>query len=65
MSGALSHARDDTGANEKIAPERPSFDVRARAIETVVLVASVIVLRLLGVLLLVASSYELGSIDGR
>ena len=63
MSGALSDAHDDPGTDEEVAPDRPTFDLRARAIETVVLVASVIVLRLVGVLLLVASSYELGSID--
>lgn len=63
MSGALSDAHDDPGTDEEVAPDRLTFDLRARAIETVVLVASVIVLRLVGVLLLVASSYELGSID--
>ena len=63
MSGALSDAHDDAGADELVAPDRPTFDLRARVIETVVLVASVVVLRLLGVLLLVASSYGLGSID--
>ena len=63
MSGALPHAGDDTGASATVAPDRPRFDVRARAIETVVLVASVVVLRLLGVLILVISSYGLGSTD--
>lgn len=62
MSGALPEA-DDSGASVADADERPTFDVRARAVETLVLVASVVVLRLLGVLLLVASSYGLGSID--
>lgn len=63
MSGALPEADDDTGASGPVAPDRPKFDLRARAVETVVLVASVVVLRVLGVLLLVVSSYELGSID--
>ena len=63
MSGALPQADDDTGTSEPAAPDRPIFDVRARAIETVVLVASVVVLRLLGVLLLVVSSYGLGTFD--
>ena len=61
MSGALPEA-DDSGAGAP-ADERPTFDVRARAVETLVLVASVVVLRLVGVLLLVASSYGLGSFD--
>ena len=61
MSGALPEA-DDSGAGAP-ADERPTFDVRARAVETLVLVASVVVLRLVGVLLLVASSYGLGSLD--
>ena len=63
MNGALPHAGDDNGASGPVAPDRPMFDLRARAIETVVLVASVVVLRVLGVLLLVISSYEIGSID--
>ncbi|MFF2371236.1 hypothetical protein [Agromyces sp. NPDC058110] len=62
MSGALSDA-DDTGTNEPVEYERPQFDLRTRAIETVVLVASVVVLRALGVVLLVASSQIEGSID--
>jgi len=63
MSGALPQADGDTGASAAVAPDRPPFDVRARAIETVVLVASVVVLRVLGVLLLVVSSYGLGTFD--
>ncbi|WP_157425788.1 hypothetical protein [Agromyces salentinus] len=69
MSGAPtdahdSHdAHDDPGASAEVAPRRPTFDVRARVVETVVLVASVLVLRLLGLLLLVSSSYGLGSFD--
>ncbi|GAA1752078.1 hypothetical protein [Agromyces humatus] len=62
MSGAPPQADDDTGAGPAVAPDRPAFDLRARVIETVVLVASVVVLRLLGVLLLVVSSSGLGSI---
>ena len=63
MSGALPEAHDDTDASGPVAPDRPTFDLRARVVETVVLVASVVVLRMLGVLLLVVSSYGLGSID--
>lgn len=63
MSGALSEADGGTGASGPVAPDRPMFDVRARVAETVVLVASVVVLRVLGVLLLVVSSYGLGTID--
>lgn len=63
MSGSIPAADDDTGASPSVATDRPAFDLRARAIETVVLVASVVVLRVLGVLLLVVSSFELGSID--
>ncbi|MCD2443049.1 hypothetical protein LQ757_12270 [Agromyces sp. SYSU K20354] len=62
MSGALSEADGDTGASGPVAPDR-AFDLRARVVETVVLVTSVVVLRLLGVLLLVVSSYGLGSTD--
>ncbi|MEF3402237.1 hypothetical protein [Agromyces sp. CCNWLW203] len=61
MSGALPEADDDTGATGAVAPDRPAFELRARIIETVVLVASVIVLRLLGVLLLVVSSEGTGA----
>ena len=63
MSGALPAADDDTGASAPVAPDRPAFDLRARVVETVVLVASVVALRVLGVLMLVISSYGLGSID--
>ncbi|KQZ10734.1 hypothetical protein ESP57_06505 [Agromyces fucosus] len=56
MSGALPEADDDTGVSDAVAPDRPTFELRARIVETVVLVASVIVLRVLGVLLLVVSS---------
>ena len=63
MSGALRHAGNDTGASGSVAPDLPMFDLRARAIETVVVVASVVVLRVLGVLLPVISSYGLGSTD--
>ncbi|MFE5672108.1 hypothetical protein ACFQ58_10945 [Agromyces sp. NPDC056523] len=62
MSGALSDAHD-AGVHAPVAPDRATFDLRVRAKETLVLVASVVVLRLVGVLLLVASSYELGSFD--
>lgn len=67
MSGDLPEAHGDDGAGDGAgapdASRHARFDVRARAIETAVLVASVVALRLLGVLLLVASSYGLGSID--
>lgn len=63
MTEGRSEADSDSGASAAIAPDRPGFDVRARGLETVVLVASVIVLRLLGVLLLAVSSYGLGSFD--
>ena len=63
MNGALPHAGDDTGASGPVATDRQVFDLRARAVETVVLAASVVVLRVLGVLLLVISSYGLGSTD--
>lgn len=68
MSEALPHAHPDPDPgdlHDSAATEtgRPRFDVRARAVETVVLAASVVVLRLVGVLLLVASSYGLGSFD--
>ena len=63
MSRDLPQGDDDTGAGASVASDRPTFDSRARAVETGVLVASVIGLRLLGVLLLVASSYGLGSAD--
>lgn len=63
MNGALPHAGDETGASGPVVTDRPRFDLRARALETVVLVASVVVLRVLGVLILVISSYEFGSID--
>jgi hypothetical protein len=56
MSSALPEADDDTGDSEPVAAEQPTFALRARVVETVVLVASVIVLRILGVLLLVVSS---------
>lgn len=45
------------------AAERAPFDRRARAIETLVLVASVVALRAVGVGLIVASSYGFGSVD--
>ncbi|WP_136706208.1 hypothetical protein [Agromyces sp. H66] len=66
MSEALSdaHHEPDPGApSDSGATDHPAFDARARAVETLVLVASVAVLRLVGVLLLVASSYGLGSFD--
>ncbi len=63
MTGDRSEADSDSGASAAVAPDRPSFDLRARAIETVVLVASVVVLRVLGVLILVISSYGFGSVD--
>ena len=65
MSGALPDAEDTGGmaAAEANHPAQPASDVRVRAIETVVLVASVIVLRLLGVALLVVSTFRLGSPD--
>jgi len=63
MSGTRSDARDDPGESAEADNDRPTFDLRARAVETVVLVASVIVLRLSGLLLMVASSYGLGSFD--
>ncbi|WP_448003355.1 DUF6234 family protein [Agromyces bauzanensis] len=66
MSEALSDAHPDpdpSGLQDSGTTDRPMFDVRARAVETLVLVASVVVLRLVGVLLLVISSYGLGSFD--
>ncbi|MGI9822818.1 hypothetical protein [Agromyces sp. Marseille-Q5079] len=63
MSGALSDAHDDTGASTGAATDRPTFELRARVVETVVLVASVVVLRMLGVLLMVASSNTPGSLE--
>ncbi|MGH3705822.1 MAG: hypothetical protein ACRDT9_14405 [Agromyces sp.] len=65
MSGALPEADDATGAGADVpvTPDRPAFDLRARVIETVVLVASVVVLRLLGVLLLVVSSNGLDATE--
>lgn len=63
MSSALPEADDDTGDSEPVAAEQPTFDLRARVVETVVVVASVIVLRLLGVLLLVVSADGLGATD--
>src|SRR5688572_21676431 len=63
MTEDRSEAVSDTAAGAAVAPDRTRFDVRARVIETVVLVASVVVLRLLGVLLLVVPSYGFGSID--
>lgn len=63
MSGTPYDSDAERGAGAPVAPDRPTFDMRARAVETGVLVASVVVLRLVGVLLLVASSYGLGSID--
>lgn len=63
MTEARSEADNDAGADAPVTRDRPTFDVRARAVETIVLVASVVVLRLLGVLLLVVSSYGFGSID--
>ncbi|MET4157113.1 hypothetical protein [Agromyces sp. PvR057] len=63
MSGTRSDAHDDPGATAEADNDRPTFDLRARGVETVVLVASVVVLRLLGVLLMVASSSGLDSFD--
>lgn len=63
MTEARSEADDDAGADAPVTSNRPTFDLRARAVETIVLVASVVLLRLLGVLLLVVSSYGFGSID--
>jgi hypothetical protein len=63
MSGALPEAHSDDNAPAAVAPAPVTFDLRARAVETGVLVASIIVLRLLGLLLLVVSSYRLGSVD--
>jgi hypothetical protein len=68
MSGALLDAHPEpapSGSPDPTAPAdgRPTFDVRARARETLVLVASVVVLRVVGIVLLVASSFELDSID--
>ncbi|GGI43913.1 hypothetical protein BCL57_000199 [Agromyces flavus] len=62
MSEALSNAHD-AGAHPPIAEDHPAFELRGRATETLVLVASVVVLRLVGVLLLLVSSYEFGSFD--
>lgn len=63
MTGTPYDSDTQSGAGAALAPDRPRFDVRARAVETGVVVASVVVLRLLGVLLLVASSFERYSID--
>jgi len=63
MNGALPHAGDETGASGPVAPDRTRFDLRARAIETAVLVASVVALRLLGLLILLISSYGPGSTE--
>lgn len=63
MTGTPYDSDSPSGADAAVAPDRPTFDVRARAVETGLLVASVVALRLVGVLLLVASSYGLGSID--
>lgn len=61
MSGALPDAHGGTGAHDPAAPERPGFDLRARAVELLVLVASVVVLRVVGLLLIVVGSYGFGS----
>jgi hypothetical protein len=63
MTGTPYDSDTQSGARAAVAPDRPRFDVRARAVETGVVVASVVALRLLGVLLLVASSFEVYSID--
>lgn len=63
MTGTPYDSDSRAGVSAPNAPDRPAFDPRARAVETLVLVASVVVLRLVGVLLLVASSYGLGSLD--
>lgn len=64
MSGALPDATPDpTGHSATLTTERSPYDLRTRAIETVVLVASVIVLRMLGMALLVVSTFQIGSPD--
>jgi hypothetical protein len=67
MSGALPESETDADphpdGNAAVAPPRRAFDARARAVETLVLAASVVALRALGLLLLVASSYGFGSLD--
>ncbi|WP_157415440.1 hypothetical protein [Agromyces allii] len=63
MSGAQPYAPGDPDTSTPAATERPAFELRPRLVETAVIVASVVVLRAVGLLLIVLSSSGLNSFD--